>query len=60
MFFDLPFVTGARLTGLFERDRLLSASDSESDAFPGLKIAENREDMDEPLENKKTMSGCTC
>lgn len=38
-FFDLPFVTGARLTGLFEIERLLSDSDSDSDALPGLKIA---------------------
>lgn len=37
-FFDFP-LAGALFTGLFERERLLSASDSESDALPGLNIA---------------------
>lgn len=40
-FFDFPFVAGALLTGLFDNERLLSASESESDALPGLKIAES-------------------
>lgn len=43
VFFDFPLVAGALLTGLFERERLLSASDSESDALPGLKIAKNKD-----------------
>lgn len=42
VFLDFPFVVGPFLTGLFERERLLSTSDSESDALPGLKIASKR------------------
>lgn len=38
-FFDFPFVAGARFTGDLDSDRLLSASDSVSDALPGLKMA---------------------
>ncbi len=42
VFLEFPFVVGALLTGLFDKERLLSASESESDALPGLKIAANR------------------
>lgn len=43
-FLDFPLVAGALLTGLFDNERLLSASESESDALPGLKIAGNEDD----------------
>lgn len=39
VFFDFPLLAGALFTGLFDNERLLSASESESDALPGLKIA---------------------
>lgn len=39
LFFDLPFVTPPRLTGLFVADRFDSDSVSDSEALPGLKIA---------------------
>lgn len=48
-FLDFPFVAGARLTGLFDRERLLSASESESDALPGLNIAANEENVVEAI-----------
>lgn len=41
--FELSLEFLPRLTGLFDRDRLLSFSDSEgSDALPGLKMAEQK------------------
>lgn len=39
VFFDLPLVVEPRLTGLFVAERFDSDSVSDSDAFPGLKMA---------------------
>lgn len=43
LFLDLPLDAGARFTGLFDMERLLSDSDSDSDALPGLNIARKTE-----------------